>query len=159
MEVVTVQTKYSGVINAALLIIIGVLFILDKDLALNIGFILAGVFLIISGIVPMIMCKTIDLMGVLMIILGIILILVPYVFTTIALIILGVIAIIVGAAVILGATKESDGKVRAVAVIVGALIIIAGISIMLQMDIAFILFGVFLLIAGILNLVTVLKTN
>ena len=159
MEVVIVQSKTSAIINAILLIIIGILFIVNKDLALNVGFILAGIFLIVSGIVPMIMCKTIDLMGVLMVILGIVLIMVPYVFTTIALIILGIIAIIVGVIGILGASKEKDGKMRTVGIIVGALIIIAGISIMLQMDIAFIIFGVFLLIAGAVNLVYLMKKN
>ncbi len=157
MEVIIEQTRTSMFINALLLIIIGALFIIDENLALSVGFIVAGVFLVISGLVPMIMYRAADLIGVLMIVLGIILIVIPNVLADVTFIVVGIIAILIGAIACFGALKNVTTAGKVIGLIVGILIIIAGIMILTRMDIAFILFGAFLVVAGALNIVGAMK--
>lgn len=159
MEVYAEQSKWSYIISAILMIIVGALFIINRDLAMDVGFIIIGIFLIIAAIIPMIAAKALDLIGLVLLVLGILLIILPSVFTDVTTIILGIFAIIIGAVAAANATKEQDGVSRAIGVIVGVVIIIAGISMILDMDIAFQLFGVFLVIAGVLNLIAAAKSN
>jgi len=139
------------------MILIGALFIANKELAMSWGFILIGVFLIISGIIPMIMNKTIDVIGLIMIILGIVIIVVPGLFANLFGIVVGIIAIIVGLLMIVSASKDELNTAKIIGVIVGVCIIIAGITLILDWDIAYQLFGVFLIIAGAINIVGALK--
>ena len=156
MEVIYVQDKTTMIINTILLLIVGILFIWDKDLALKWGFIVAGVCLIVSGILPMIMVKNVDLMGVILIVLGIIICLIPSFLANVTIIIIGVIAILLGVIILFSAIK-GDENTKTMGVIVGALILLAGILTFLGNDIAFIIFGVMLVIAGIVNAVTLMR--
>lgn len=158
MQLIVEQSRTSMIINALLLIIVGALFIIDENLALSVGFIIAGVFLLISGLVPMIQTKSVDAMGVIMVVLGILLIVIPNVFADITFIVIGIITIIVGALYFVGAFKQS-GSSKIVGIIVGLLILIAGIMILTRMDLAFVLFGIFLIVAGGLNIVGAMKKN
>jgi uncharacterized membrane protein HdeD (DUF308 family) len=151
MEIYVQQSKTMMVINALLLIVIGALFIINKDLALQWGFILAGVFLIISGILPMIIMKAVDIIGILMIILGIIMILAPYAFAWATIWIIGIIAILLGVLILFGATRTS-GKEMIVMIIVGLLLVVAGALTFIGNDLVFIIFGVVLVLAGVVNL-------
>ncbi len=153
MEVIYVQNKTTMLINAVLLILVGILFIWDKNVALEWGFIIAGVCMIVAGVLPMIVAKNVDLMGVIMIVLGIILCIIPGFFADVTIIILGIIAILVGVIIIFSAIK-GDESTKTMGVIVGALILIAGILIFLNYDIVFVIFGVILVVAGIVNAVT-----
>jgi uncharacterized membrane protein HdeD (DUF308 family) len=153
------QSKAMVIIYAILLIIIGALFIADKDLALQWGFIIAGVFLIISGILPMIQYKTVDLIGVIFIVLGFILIAAPYVFAVATEIIIGIIAIIIGIVIAFNALQATETKVKIIGLIVGILVVIAGAITFLGNDFVFIVFGILLIIAGIMNLITLSSTT
>ncbi|MBQ7979164.1 MAG: DUF308 domain-containing protein [Candidatus Methanomethylophilaceae archaeon] len=156
MEVYYVQNKTSMIINTILMVIVGVLFIIDKDLALELGFIVAGICLIIAGLIPMIMVKNVDAMGIVMIILGIVLLLVPNLMADITTVIIGVVAIIVGALIAFGGVK-AEGSPSAFTIVVGILIALAGILIFMGNDIAFLIFGVMLVVAGVVNIVALLK--
>ena len=57
MEVIVYQDKTTAMIYSVLMIIVGLLFVLNKDLALSWGFIIAGVFLIIAGIIVSLVTK------------------------------------------------------------------------------------------------------
>jgi uncharacterized membrane protein HdeD (DUF308 family) len=157
MQVIVEQTRTSMFINALLLILIGALFIIDENLALSIGFIIAGIFLFISGLVPMLMYRTADVMGIIMVVLGVLLIVIPSVFADITFIIIGVIAIVVGALALVGACYNTTTAGRLIGILIGAFIIIAGIMVLTRMDIAFIVFGALLVIAGALNIVGAMK--
>jgi uncharacterized membrane protein HdeD (DUF308 family) len=160
MEVIVVQqSRISMLINAILLIIIGVLFIYDENLALSIGFMIAGVFMIIAGIIPMIQYKTVDLIGVALIVLGIILLVIPNILADVTYIIIGIIAIILGAVIFFGGFKEGERNSKIISIIIGLFIAIAGIMILTRMDIAFILFGAFLVIAGAFSIIGALKKS
>ena len=152
MEVYIVQSKANLILTSILMIIIGVFFIVDKDLALDVGFIVTGVSLIILGLVPMVQVKDVNLFCVLLIVLGIFLILVPSFFTDLTKVILGIVAILVGVLMVLNSTKAELKNPKIIGMVVGILIILAGISILLDMAIAFQLFGALLLIGGIANL-------
>ncbi len=157
MQVYVEQTKLSLVVYAVLMILVGALFIVDRNLAMDVGFIIAGIFLVIAGLVPMIQMKNVDVLGVIMLVLGILLLVMPNLFTDVVTIILGVIGIIVGALNAVAALKEQNKAVMIVGLLVGVLIIIAGITMLLDMDIAFQIFGALLLIAGVLNLLGAVK--
>lgn len=152
MEVIVYQDKTTAMIYSVLMIIVGLLFVLNKDLALSWGFIIAGVFLIIAGIIPMIMAKSIDLMGLLMIVLGIILIAVPQLFAGITVLLIGIVAILLGVIWIYGSATNPDGKGRTIGIVVGIVILVAGIATFLGNDFVFIVFGILLIIAGIMNI-------
>ncbi len=154
MEVYIVQSKANLIVSSIMMVIIGIFFIVDKDLALDIGFIVAGISLIIVGLVPMIQAKDMNLFCVLLIVLGIFLILIPSFFSDVAKIILGVVAILVGGLMTLNSFKAEEKNPKIIGLLVGILIIVAGVSILLDMDIAFQLFGGIMLVAGILNLMT-----
>ncbi len=156
MEVYYVQNKTSMIINTILMVIVGILFIIDKDLALELGFIVAGICLIISGILPMIMVKKADAMGIILIILGVILLLVPNLMADITTVVIGVVSIVVGAIIAYGGVK-AEGSPSAFTIVVGILIALAGILIFMGDDIAFLIFGVMLVVAGVVNLITLLK--
>ncbi len=156
MEVYYVQSKASMVINTILMLVVGALFIYNKDTALEIGFIVAGVCLIISGIIPMIAVKSVDLMGILLIILGVVLCVVPGLFAGITTVLIGVVAIVVGAIIAYGGI-QGEGSPKAFTILVGVLIALAGILIFMGNDIAFTIFGVVLVVAGVVNLIALLK--
>ena len=61
-------------------------------------------------------------------------------------------AILVGVLMVLNSTKAELKNPKIIGMVVGILIILAGISILLDMAIAFQLFGALLLIGGIANL-------
>ena len=154
MEVYIVQSKANLIVSSIMMVIIGIFFIVDKDLALDIGFIVAGISLIIVGLVPMIQAKDMNLFCVLLIVLGLFLILIPSFFSDVAKIVLGVVAILVGGLMTLNSFKAEEKNPKIIGHLVGILIIVAGVSILLDMDIAFQLFGGVMLVAGILNLMT-----
>ena len=156
MEVYYVQSKASLVINTIMMILIGALFIYDKNVALDIGFIVAGICLIISGIIPMIMVRSIDLIGIIMIILGVLLCVVPGLFTDITVVLIGIVAIVVGALIAYSGVKAEGGP-KTFTIVVGALILLAGLLIFMGNDIAFLIFGIMMVVAGIVNIVTLLK--
>ena len=159
MEVIAYQDKTTAMIYSALMIIVGLLFVLNKDLALSWGFIIAGVFLIIAGIIPMIAVKSIDLMGLIMIVLGIILIAAPHLFAGITVLLIGIIAILLGVVWIYGASTNPDGKARTIGIIVGIVILVAGIATFMGNDFVFIVFGILLIVAGIMNIAGVTKSS
>jgi uncharacterized membrane protein HdeD (DUF308 family) len=150
-------TKTSLLIEALMLIIIGLMFIIDKDFAINLGLIIVGVFMIISGLLPMIQFKVVDPIGVIMVILGALMIAAPFVFASIILIIVGIITIIVGFLMIVSSIGIENTAGKAVGVIVGALIAIAGVLIMTGNDFIFMVYGVLLIIAGAMDLIVAAK--
>ena len=158
MEVYYVQSKAALVINTILMLVVGALFIIDKDFALHWGFVVAGICLIISGIVPMIIVRNVDIIGIILIILGIVLCLIPNLMADITIVAVGVFAIIVGAIAAFNAIKAAD-KPDLFGIIVGALLILGGILTFMDNDIVFIVFGVILVIAGIVNVLTLLKSK
>lgn len=139
------------------MIVIGALFIVDKDKAIEVGFIITGIFLLIGGILPMIQGRTINVLGLLLIILGILLILAPELFTLVFEIIIGVIAIIIGALNMFAAFRETDKVGMFFGFVVGLLVIAAGVTIFLGMDIAFQIFGGLLIAAGLLDFIVAIK--
>lgn len=156
MEVIYVQDKTTLLINTVLLIIVGILFIWDKDVALEWGFIIAGVCMIVAGVLPMIVARNVDLMGLIMIVLGIIICIIPSFFADVTIILIGIIAIIIGVIILFSAIK-GDEKTKTMGVIVGALILLAGILTFLGNDVAFVIFGAMLVVAGIVNAVTLAR--
>ncbi len=155
--VVQETTKTELIVYAILMIIIGILFIWDKDTAMDIGFIIAGIFLMIAGLLPIIVTKDINVLSFIFVVLGLLLIMVPHFFTDVAVVVLGIIAIIVGILYVLSASKVKQQAPMIVMMLVGILIVVAGISMILDMDIAFQLFGALLAIAGAVNLIAALK--
>lgn len=156
MEVYYVQSKASLIINTILMVVVGALFIYDKNVALDLGFIVAGICLIISGIIPMIIAKTIDAIGIIMIILGVLLCIVPGLFTGITVVLIGIVAIVVGALIAYSGVK-AEGSPKTFTIVVGALILLAGLLIFMGNDIAFLIFGVMMVVAGVVNIVMLLK--
>ena len=159
MQVYIVQSKTNLIIMAILMIIIGALFVINKNLALDIGFIVAGVMLIIIGLFPMIQMKDMNIIGIIFILLGLILIIFPYVFTDITQILLGIIAIVVGAVGVFNSMKEKNQTIMILGVLVGVLILVAGVTMVMKWDIAFQIFGILLIIGGVLDLVAISKAN
>lgn len=159
MQVYIVQSKTNLIIMAILMIVIGALFVINKNLALDIGFIVAGVMLIIIGLFPMIQMKDMNIIGIIFILLGLILIIFPYVFTDITQILLGIIAVIVGAVGVFNSMKEKNQTVMILGVLVGVLILVAGVTMIMKWDIAFQIFGILLIVGGVIDLVAISKAN
>ena len=150
------QTRTSLIVNSILLIIVGILFIINRDFAMELGLVIVGIFLIISGLMPMIMARAVDIIGILEVILGILLIIAPFVFKSIILFIIGGITILVGILSILGVSQAI--KTHVFSLIVGILIVVAGILIMFDQEIIFTIYGIELILAGAMNLIQAYKS-
>jgi uncharacterized membrane protein HdeD (DUF308 family) len=84
---------------------------------------------------------------------------IPNILADVTYIIIGIIAIILGAVIFFGGFKEGERNSKIISIIIGLFIAIAGIMILTRMDIAFILFGAFLVIAGAFSIIGALKKS
>ena len=155
MEVSFEPNKNISIIYALLLIVIGLLFIVNPGFALSTGVAIVGIILIIAGLVPMFMNKSVDAIGVVMIVLGILLVAAPFLFATLIAIIVGIIAIIVGILAIVGALQNKGNNF--VQLIIGILILVAGACTFIGEGWPWMVFGAILLVTGALALVGAFK--
>ncbi len=156
MEVYIQQTREASIITALLLILVGILFIIDQTLAVSVGILLIGAFMIVAGLMPLLTTKQFDITSIIMIILGIVVIMARFLLADILLLVIGVIAILVGVMKMYGALT-GDAKNKLMDMAVGLLIALAGFAIAVQFDFAFVLFGALLVLAGVVNLIDALK--
>lgn len=144
-------------IQALVTIVIGALLIIWKTGVISICITALGVYFIVMGILDLVHKKD-QTNAIIKIVIGAVAILLAWLLTQVAVIILGVVIALNGVVQILDIVK-SDRKNNVIAWVAPVLSVLAGLFIIFGngLDWAFIVFGVLVIIEGVISLIEALK--
>ena len=143
-------------ISAALTLALGILFVVKQGGILDIIMTIFGVFAIVLGVIDIVRRNAIS--GLVKIILGAVAIVFGWVFTEVAAIVIGVLLALYGVMLLIDVFRSKSGFLNKVfGIVIAALYIVCGIGLAFGQltNIIFIIMGVFLIVDGVIALVSI----
>ncbi len=153
--------KYNKLILPIVFIITGILFMIFKGEVVKWIAMAIGVFFAIDGVITLTKTKHNEIrsVAIIEIVLGIVLFIFAWVFVKFIEIILGLVIILYGTFRIIQAVCSNHSKNVIVDVAIGIIQILAGIFIIFDASILYIILGALLLVDGIIELVSIYNKN
>ncbi len=164
-QIAGLDGKTNSLVMGLFLIILGLVAIVMKGGAVQILIVIAGLLLLVIGALAVYYSFKDKgqefVIGVVQVVIGIVLIVGAGLLTTIAMYILGIALIILGAVSLLDILKSKDFKGNIIPIIVGAVMVIAGILALVNpagmIDTIMLVIGILVVISGLLEVVGALK--